>query len=1089
MKYARPNYIGNLNPDANIRLEVPPGWTQAGDPHFLYLLGKGLNIDPKEIAEDADQSIPNYFARAWLFHQHLTDEYSPVHDEHVQEFRCLLALHCFREIFRLPVTFKDVVIPTKAENEREYGNHPYFKRLYMNLPEPKELWRKFRMVYYAGTLVGASSPLSYFFTKAAYEEQCNIPWCPQDERGLYPLSDPVPFLLEKGFYGQLYGLYEWLIRLRDNPAPGLDSSHRSEINRLLETWLSDIRNGFQANNQPIRGDIPYQHGDDSLKPIRRVGDNLQSETIRESSVRLQSRLVDNNNAPLILHESLLDSNLIIHEDIAGNMIDWIPQPSGDQLVLMNGETVPAAWVHPTLAFLTPRIARIALNREAVSNHAFEKGRVDGDKSCFTLPLTAEFFRYFTYSDIRDILAIQPVKEGVKVTLTLSLSSGKHSFSRVYRESEITRVQTTPLLELWPNFIRPKDNPWRLYYLYYASPNDESLYSALKFYPALPDGHVQRTEMRYREDPFKRDLFLLDEFPRMIRCEYEADGIKKQDHGIILLKDPLTVTASNEEWTVGVDLGTSNTNVYYLSKVNPTKAEPLSFSDRTLSIADSSAQIREDYLNDRFFHTPYSDRKTIIPDFPTLLVRFLAAHAHQDALFDGIAYFPPKLINWIFEEEVGTSAISTIEYNLKWDPRGRSLLPIFTEHLLIMIAAEAAVQYVKDIELRWSFPSSFSDLVVGQIREFWSQTVENLNRRNIGIHFTIQEEGVTESVCVCRYILVDRKGTPAADNPCVSVDIGGGSTDIAVWYRGDMLAQISLILGGNNVLPLYLEKNPDRLQAICSSLHYAPEKVSRISNLFKKYRDPVINSLMHDVKHEEIRNLLFRESHGLDEYLMLRWTMHTFLSGIAYFTGLLLHAIETERHITNGSSRLFQLVYLFFAGKGSFQLNWIKRDFDKYSDVLKKFVQAGYKNDYLEVIMHPAAHPKHEVCRGLVYDTHLANASNPVSIVGESHYTNDEGREVSVDESLEEMRGEILIPPRDFSETYLAEFVRLLNQSANVLADENPHSFDLRSLTNRIRDSVSQSQSENRAEHQSRRQPMFVYELKALMDHIRSLPVK
>ena len=251
--------------------------------------------------------------------------------------------------------------------------------------------------------------------------------------------------------------------------------------------------------------------------------------------------------------------------------------------------------------------------------------------------------------------------------------------------------------------------------------------------------------------------------------------KDQSAGIILLKSPQRASDAGINWIVGVDFGTLNTGVFYRHKgQTETNASKLSFHDRCVSICAPDETTRRLDLYKRFFPTKTERIEKITPDFPTLFMLLQEGSASsQEAVLSGIVYFQIAIKEW---------EIESLKSNLKWadNTQDRQLIWIFLEQLLIMIAAEARAAGVNNLEMQWSYPSAFSEPRRRNFSTFWKTRVRSLDvAQSVGIE---PEEGVTESVAACRYFVQEHGATIAADEPTVFIDIGGGTTDIAVWLK-------------------------------------------------------------------------------------------------------------------------------------------------------------------------------------------------------------------------------------------------------------------------------------------------------------------
>ena len=377
------------------------------------------------------------------------------------------------------------------------------------------------------------------------------------------------------------------------------------------------------------------------------------------------------------------------------------------------------------------------------------------------------------------------------------------------------------------------------------------------------------------------------------------------------------------------------------------------------------------LYKRFFPTKTERIEKITPDFPTLFMLLQEGSASsQEAVLSGIVYFQIAIKEW---------EIESLKSNLKWadNTQDRQLIWIFLEQLLIMIAAEARAAGVNNLEMQWSYPSAFSEPRRRNFSTFWKTRVRSLDvAQSVGIE---PEEGVTESVAACQYFVQEHGATIAADEPTVFIDIGGGTTDIAVWLENQLVLQTSIKLAGNNVVVEYAKKNTEFMSVLLDALNLERDDPAAILAYFNKQPSAVLNSLLQNEDRHQMLKQRLPVLGVEDEFKKIRTVIFTFLSGFLYYIGMLVQRAQGER------TDAFRRVAIYFAGKAARLTDWIA-NFDDYRDYLESMVQQGYGNN-IGVEIHQAEHPKEEVGRGLVYDYKTEKLiSDPLVIAGEDNYT-------------------------------------------------------------------------------------------------------
>jgi len=370
-----------------------------------------------------------------------------------------------------------------------------------------------------------------------------------------------------------------------------------------------------------------------------------------------------------------------------------------------------------------------------------------------LPLNQRLLDCLTPEDLISKVCFELRGSQIRITLDLLLS-GQGGNSRNYRltkeyalkkENSFNKV---PVLELYPNF---KAAGWTEYYLfYYGSGKDGN------FQVRLPN--TKPENFHEIEDEGKYQITKVDNFPQFISCQKSNVVL-----GMILIKSPPVVGVNNpNNWKIGIDFGTSFTNVYVSksNSIDKLKLEPLH-----LKVTASNDEVRERSLLDYFI----PEENMEIPLSSVLTTQ--GATGTDKPIFDGRVYIP--------EDSVSFRAGSThIKTGIKWEDKLYARL--FLKQFLLQITATAVKNNVKTIQWSISYPSSFSrDETSGYIGE-WERLTENL-RESTGITHncprnTNDSEYRTESLAVAQYFS-DRAKLNLTNR--VRIDIGGASSDISI----------------------------------------------------------------------------------------------------------------------------------------------------------------------------------------------------------------------------------------------------------------------------------------------------------------------
>src|SRR5919112_5245824 len=135
----------------------------------------------------------------------------------------------------------------------------------------------------------------------------------------------------------------------------------------------------------------------------------------------------------------------------------------------------------------------------------------------------------------------------------------------------------------------------------------------------------------------------------------------------------------------------------------------------------------------------------------------------------------------------------------WPPaRTRHFLSAaFLRHLLSVILAQAVQSGVhpRAVSVAWAHPRAFTPSQVAQMRSLWEQAAASLREHGVTLGAIVEE--VDESRAVLRHFF-NAGLFGAAGNVGAIIDVGGGTSDVAIYGRGTTIALDSVMLGGRNL---------------------------------------------------------------------------------------------------------------------------------------------------------------------------------------------------------------------------------------------------------------------------------------------------
>lgn len=353
----------------------------------------------------------------------------------------------------------------------------------------------------------------------------------------------------------------------------------------------------------------------------------------------------------------------------------------------------------------------------------------------------------------------------------------------------------------------------------------------------------------------------------------------------------------------IDFGTTNT----VACLNETV--PLRLGARVVHPVEPAggkrSAVMSSELNQKFRDFLPVDERAL-PSPTVIIGRPLDAPAREmldadNVLNDGLLirhliYFQPD-----FAEDGTISAIpikewsallNNIKYNLKWSstPEMRDAARRFLRQLMLMIACEWAAQGGNPATLKWHFsrPKDMGDDAdfIHQLKVALAAVVP------VPAHDAIQPIKY-EGDAAAAYILDENtkaQGTRGAIN--VILDIGGGTTDIAIWDNGKPIKQLlstSIRLAGGDFFTDHIMRNPEILEDFgLKAWSGVIKQLNQESDAALKANIHYIGELLFSGK--TLDNAIEREwsrVSGTDNVRALKETSYLFLGGLAWFVGRLL----------------------------------------------------------------------------------------------------------------------------------------------------------------------------------------------------------
>jgi len=966
-----------LLPPLNIKSRVRGG--NAGEWHYENAItfdevAASLLLTELETDTVSISSIPDMWARPLLVEMVLNDQDHPLHLQIKAQWKGMIAAIALAEVQGLKL---------KAEllNLSQLSDDPFIDLLRKLIPDnekytllQKNPWANiyvFLISFKSGQdiAVGMTSP-NTIICPAEDKEWTELPWW-SDGRLQSPI-EPEDHLNDD----EKIQLWHWLKNLLGE-LEITQGNHSSKIREIIKEFQAELldnskldpnTHNFRRSNRQNFFGVNIDGG-----VLSALNSPIGAKPVLSSvTLKLRSKLTSVKQSPII-----------------------IPDPSHDITKQWNIKSKDI-WLHDTTRLVNfnleefrkkyKDVLHLTVDELFLSNFYYLKGvnylpgaclpigsdlityRTHDEEHNITplLPINSKLLNYFTPEELKEeIIELQPVnlsgnRSGVCVRLNLPLSSGNYVVTKNYSIEEENAITVIPFLEVWPNF---RAEGWREYYAFYY---DDRLAKSQKTFQVLFPDAKERYPIELKDFQITR----LEEFPSFIRCQ---DQSKSTDLGLILLNTPNLVGDKdpNKTWIVGVDFGTSFTNVYYKSN---NQAKLLTLSPRHLQITATEGVSRVDKLNEYFM----SAAKQELPLSTVLTTN--GGKGQDRQIFDGRIYIPEDIHNFDPNRD-------EIKIDLKWSTHMLPYNRLFLKHLALLISVEAAKNDVKKIEWAISYPSAFSRTEMGNYLGTWQNIIEDLSSKTGIIHQWLPEDQhqkrfCSESLAIAHYFVEEEK-EDLVYTTCI--DMGGGTSDISIWLGNRLIHQCSVLLAGKNLFSQFITQKTKFLKNQFNLDIFNPGDELETVRSFVK-----VDAILR----RDGKKWLREKRQLFDNDTDLQYIVQSSAIGIAglyYYVGLILQALHLEEKYTRD-----QITPVYIGGNGSQILNWLATTgrFDSTCDAYQLFSRmlakgSGFQDTKEKTVL--SSRPKAEVACGLVSQgtklTGLQHNQDDDVISGEDCYVN------------------------------------------------------------------------------------------------------
>lgn len=998
--------VKKVLPPLNEQNQIPnlsaSGEWKSEDSTFLEKLSKGLKMGGEEVVSASEiVSVPDVWARLLIVRNGLIDKRSSI----VKEWRGTLALLAlapyYKHIYELTsniVNIKDIqqnpFTVSSADSSSSYAH--IGKILFDVIPNDTmaqgQDWNAIGVLNFNNQAIAVINPYTMVSAARDYTGVEGIRKLPWYEDGF--LIDPCD-------------------------ARDMRNEQYVVLSHYLQNLISNIQTLGSANNEVFNAIMGNLQDFKASCDAKTAGASFSSYTQVKVNLNLPAQPVYDKLAQIFIGASDqnakfdcgLDTREEFKDQINGAIFaDFnVAQSAGKTLSdirIWNNYSLNSIRQDPSLTktikneceqqgylFLTPEtIFTEKLVIFAGDNRKLKDHTSDGDQ--FAYPLNSAMLMFLNPKTLSTSCIISPSGDGYKVSLYLELknengSSTNYTLEKVYKAKDVVKNRTVPLgFSVWPDI---KINNWDQYYFFYDgnaqvnilpknifSINDlrtkmESLNTVDKI--KFADSYNTTHQIVGEEIPIQRstaitELRSLSSSPEAIMCNVaiQATGKaytehnKRVDVGFILIPEPQPVPETSNQWSVGIDFGTTNSCVYY--KENKENPKSLNFKNR-INLPYEVGTDEEEKEEVMQAHKEFVPSRLVNVPFMTIL----RERAFKETTVDNL----PFRSNFIYYVDQVLYAIEDLpddkrplKFNLKWDEAEQSRIKVqyFVSQLVLQAAVEAAANGVKreNLTFNFSYPEAYT---TDHLRAFKRITKRAVNVGLNDENYKTQEKTnfLTESISSALYFAEGQK-TAFTEN-VVTIDIGGGTSDLSIWQNLNLIWRNSFRLAGKDVLIDYLCNNLGLIKDISGNdelLLSSYDNLVKIKTNKDKLRNG-IELLVNSPQFGTAFKSRFDIVSGKEKGKGLKDLTELALSGILYYVGQVLnHLIENDQFKKDVSKTL----RICLGGKASTLYKIVFEDNDEQVG-LSKMVEKITGGLFKSISVEFTNTPKHEVSYGLLVD--------------------------------------------------------------------------------------------------------------------------
>lgn len=598
---------------------------------------------------------------------------------------------------------------------------------------------------------------------------------------------------------------------------------------------------------------------------------------------------------------------------------------------------------------------IVLPYEIKKESFFDGNLQENSRRAFLLPVKDEFFKHFSIDDLKRFIKINHSDNVVDV----ALNTGTTVYKKRYTVSEGKVIERSFDCAIFPN-IKSSDEKGAFYHFGLVCDFKEKEKFTAEFVKIK--GSIDKSKNRFSVRNETNSLnFQLKNYS-LEGADFDYIKVYVNDvAGIVIPK--LDLKTGNVEFTFAVDFGTTNTHIEYKTN-HGREIKPFDISKGHID----EKQVHwlhggDDYMREVFdeeFIPAYTDDEFKLP------MRTALSYG-ENINWQNVYPFEQASVNELYEKRLEYPYNKT-ETDLKWsdDANNQQQVKAYIESLMYLLRNKVIIGNgnLTKTKIRWFYPVSMERGRFNNLKTVWNGAYSKYFGGD-----EINIIPITESVAPFEYYIKDRNA-----NNLVTIDIGGGTTDIVISTSGKVdyitsfrFAANSIFGDGysqnnrikNGIIRQFINKIKTELQA----------SISDNDDLFRIFDDMYANKSSADIasflfslkQNKKVRTIGINLADNANLSKKLIEDTSQKITFIFFYTAIIYHLAKLMK-----IKDLQMPDKIVFSGNGSRVITFFTNDTDLLTSytklIFEKIFGEKYHYNKLEVIRNEE-NPKEATCKG------------------------------------------------------------------------------------------------------------------------------